>query len=85
MFKERELVEDWQQEEHLRDSYIETIRQLQHGGTNKQPSIINEESLQSNWVGLPDNSTIIQPVENNQIGDVNQQPLILKKLQQIKF
>jgi hypothetical protein len=85
VFKERELVEDWQQEEHLWDSYIETIRQLQHGGTNKQPNIINEESLQSNRVGLPDNSTIIQPVENNQIGDVNQQPLILKKLQQIKF
>jgi hypothetical protein len=37
MFKEREPtkmkgVEEWQQEEHLRDSFIEIVRQLQHSG-----------------------------------------------------
>jgi hypothetical protein len=39
-FKKRELVkakriEDWQQEEHLQDSFIEMVKQLQHGGTDK--------------------------------------------------
>ncbi len=72
MFKERELVKakgakDWQQEEHLQYSFIEIVRQLQHGGINKQPIIINEESLQSNWVGLLDNPIIIQLVKNNKI------------------
>jgi len=35
-------VEDWQQEKCLWDSFIETIKQLQHSGTNKQPIIINQ-------------------------------------------
>ncbi len=50
VFKERELVkgkgvEDRQQEKHLRDSFIEIVKQLQHDGTNKQPNFINEKSL----------------------------------------
>ncbi len=53
MLKERELVktkgvEDWQQEKCLHDSFIETIRQLQHSGAKNQPTTINEGSLQSN-------------------------------------
>ncbi len=41
MFKGRELIkakgiEDWQQEEHLQDSFIKTIRQLQHSKAEKQ-------------------------------------------------
>jgi hypothetical protein len=40
VLKERELVKakgakDWQQEEHLWDSFIEVVKQLQHGGTDK--------------------------------------------------
>ncbi len=55
MFKEREPVKakgakDWQQEEHLWDSFIETIRQLQHNGAKNQPTTINEGLLQSNWL-----------------------------------
>jgi hypothetical protein len=50
VFKEREPIKakgakDWQQENRLLDSFIEIVRQLQHGGTDKQPTIINEESL----------------------------------------
>ncbi len=53
MFKERELVkakgvEDWQQEECLRDLFIEIVRQLQHSGVENQPTTINEGSLQNN-------------------------------------
>jgi hypothetical protein len=48
----------------LRDSFIEIAKQLQNGGIDKQPIIINEESLQSNWARLLDNSTT-QSVENN--------------------
>jgi hypothetical protein len=41
VFKGRELIkakgiEDWQQEEHLQDSFIKTIRQLQHSKAEKQ-------------------------------------------------
>jgi hypothetical protein len=77
VFKEREPVKakgakDWQQEKCLWDSFIEIVRQLQHGGTNKQPTIINEDSLQSNWARLLYNSTTTQLVENNQTGDANQ-------------
>jgi hypothetical protein len=32
--------------------------------------------LQNNWAGLLDDSTTIQPIENNQIGDANQQSVI---------
>ncbi len=85
MFKEKELIkakgtEDWQQKEHLWYSFIEIIRELQHDGIDKQPTIINEESLYGNWVGLPNNSTIIQQIENNQTGDVNQQPMISEQV-----
>jgi len=50
VLKERELVkakgiEDWQWKKRLWDSFIETIRQLQCGGTEKQPTKTNEESL----------------------------------------
>jgi hypothetical protein len=38
-------VEDWQQKKHLQDLNIEIVRQLQHGGTNKQPTTINKEPL----------------------------------------
>jgi len=77
VFKERELVKTkgakkWQQEEHLQDFFIETIRQLQHNGVEKQPAIINEGSLQSNWVRLLDNSTMTQLVVSNQIDEMNQ-------------
>ncbi len=42
MFKKRgpikaKRIENWQQEEHLQDSFIEIVKQLQHGGTDKQP------------------------------------------------
>ncbi len=56
---------------------IETIKQLQHGGIDKQLATINEGLLQSNWVGLLDNFTTIQPGENNQTNETNQQPMIL--------
>jgi hypothetical protein len=50
VFKEREPVKskgskDWQQEERLRDLFIETVRQLQHNGTENQPTTINESLL----------------------------------------
>ncbi len=53
VFQERELlktkgVEEWQQEKHLQDFFIEIIRQLQHSGVDKQPIVINEGSLQNN-------------------------------------
>jgi hypothetical protein len=40
VFKEREPVKikgakEWQQEKHLRDSFIEIPRQLQHSGAKK--------------------------------------------------
>jgi hypothetical protein len=53
VFKERESIkakgaEDWQQKKHIRDSFIENVKHLQNGGIVKQPTIINEESLQMN-------------------------------------
>jgi hypothetical protein len=68
VFKERDLIKakgakNWQQKEHLWDSFIENIRQVQHGGNEKQLATINEGLLQSNWVGLLDNSTTIQSSE----------------------
>jgi hypothetical protein len=36
--------------------------------------------LQNNWARLLDNSTIIQLVKNNQIGDANQQLVILEQV-----
>ncbi len=83
MFKERELVkakgaEEWEQKKHLRNSFIKTIRQLQHNGAEKQPITINESSLQSNWIRLFENPTTIQLVERNQTCEVNQQPVILE-------
>jgi hypothetical protein len=83
VFKERELIkskraEEWQQEEHLRIFFIETIKQLQHSGIEKQPVTVNESSLQNNWVGLLNNPTMTQPVVSNQINEVNQQPVILE-------
>jgi hypothetical protein len=85
VFKERELVKtkgakEWQQEECLHDSVIETIKQLQHSGAKKQHAIINEGSLYNNWAGLPDNSTTIQSVVNNQTGEVNQQLVISEQV-----
>jgi hypothetical protein len=40
VFKERELVktkgvEEWQEKKHLQDSFIETIKQIQHSGAKK--------------------------------------------------
>ncbi len=32
----------------LQDSFIETIKQLQHGENDKQPTTTSKESLQSN-------------------------------------
>ncbi len=76
VFKERESIkakgaEKWQQEKHLQDSFIKTIRQLQHSWAEKQPTTINESSLQSSWVRLLDNPTTIQLVERNQTNEVN--------------
>ncbi len=70
VFKEREPVkakgvEDWQQEEHLRDLFIEIVKQLQRSGVENQPTTINKGSLQNNWVGLPNNPTTTQLVERN--------------------
>jgi hypothetical protein len=81
VFKERDPIKakgakDWQQEKHLWDSFIENIKQVQHGGTKKQLATINEGLLQSNWVGLLDNSTTIQPSENNWTDEINQQLVI---------
>ncbi len=83
MFKERELVntkgvKELQQEECLWDSFIEIVRKLQHSGVEKQVVIINEGSLQSNWVGLPNNPTMTQPIVSNRTSEMNQQPIILK-------
>ncbi len=80
MFKERESieakgVEDWQQEKHLQNLFIEIVRQ-QHSGTENQPSTIHEGSLQNNWDGLPNNPTIVQPIKRNLINEANQQPII---------
>jgi hypothetical protein len=52
VLKERESikakgVEDWQWKEHLWDSFIETVRKLQHGENDKQTTTTNEEPLQS--------------------------------------
>ncbi len=49
MLKEKELVkakgiEDWQWKEHLWNSFIETIRQLQHGGIEKQLATTNKKT-----------------------------------------
>jgi hypothetical protein len=54
VFKERESIKakgakKWQQGKCLQDSFIETIKQLQHSGAEKQPTTINESSLQSSW------------------------------------
>jgi hypothetical protein len=64
-------AKDWQWEECLWDSFIETVRQLQHGGIEKQPTTTNEEPLQNNWAKLLSNTTTIQLVENEQTSDVN--------------
>jgi hypothetical protein len=53
VLKEIELIKakgakDRQQKEHLRDSFIETMRRLHCGGTNKQPTTTNEKPLQNN-------------------------------------
>jgi hypothetical protein len=50
VFKEREPVkvkgtEDWQEEKHLQDSFMETIRELQQGGIDKQHATINKGLL----------------------------------------
>jgi len=50
VFKEREAfkakgVEDWQQKEHLKDLFIEIVKQLQHSGVENKPTTINEGSL----------------------------------------
>ncbi len=49
------------------------MRQLRCDGTNKQPTITNEEPLQNNWARLPNDSSTTQLDENNQTGDVNRQ------------
>jgi hypothetical protein len=84
VFKERELVktkgaEEWQQEECLQD-FIKIVRQLQHSRVERRPVIISEGSLQSNWVGLLNNSTMTQLVISNQTSEVNQQPVISKQV-----
>jgi len=38
-------AKEWQQEEHRLDFFIETIKQLQHSGAEKQHATINEGSL----------------------------------------
>jgi hypothetical protein len=50
MLKEKELVkakgvEYWQLEECLWDSFIDTIRYLQHDDNDKQPNTITKEQL----------------------------------------
>jgi hypothetical protein len=85
MLKERESVKakgvkDWQQDEHLRNLYIEIVRQLQHSGARKQPTTINEGSLQSNWARLPNNLTMTQPIKNNRISETNHQLVILEQV-----
>jgi hypothetical protein len=44
-------------------------------GLKKQHATVNEGSLQSNWA-LFDNPTTSQLIENNQIGEMNQQFII---------
>jgi hypothetical protein len=51
--------------------FIDIVRQLHHSGAEKQNATINESSLQSNWVGLPNNPATIQPVERNQTSEAN--------------
>ncbi len=53
MLKERELIkakgiEIWQEKKCLQGHLLKLSKQLQNGGIDKQPTIINEESLQSN-------------------------------------
>jgi prephenate dehydrogenase len=50
VLKDRKLVKakgakDWQREERLHDSFVKIVKQLQRGGTNKQPTITNKEPL----------------------------------------
>jgi hypothetical protein len=66
VLKEKELVKtkgvkEWQQEECIWDSFIETIKHYNIVGlkTNLLPS----GSLQSNWVGLLDNLATTQPMK----------------------
>jgi hypothetical protein len=40
-----EGAKEWQQEKHMRDSFIKIVKQLQHSGVEKQPTTINEGSL----------------------------------------
>jgi hypothetical protein len=84
VFKERELVkikwaEKWQQEELLWDPFIESIK-LKHSGAKKQPTTINEGSLQTNWARLPNNPTMTQPTISNRISEVIQQLVISKQV-----
>jgi len=60
--------------------FIETVKQLQHSGAGKQPTTINEGSLQSNWAGLPNNPTMTQPIKNNWISEANHQLVISKQV-----
>jgi hypothetical protein len=57
VLKEKELVKakgtkDWQWKKHLWNSFIETIRQLQHGGIEKQPATTNKKTTikQLGWI-----------------------------------
>ncbi len=47
------------------DPFNETERQLQCGGIEKQPTTTNEKPLRNNWVGLLNNTSTVQSVENN--------------------
>jgi hypothetical protein len=55
VFKERELVktkgvEEWQQEKHLRNFFIEIIKQLQHSGVEKNLQLLMK--VQCKIIGL---------------------------------
>jgi hypothetical protein len=54
------VIANWQTNEQMQDSFVHTIRKLQHGENNVQTPNDHNGPLQSNWVGLTDSTH--QPV-----------------------
>jgi hypothetical protein len=66
----------------MRDSFVHTIKKLLHGENNVQAPSDHNGPLQSNWVGLLDNTH--QPITSQPLVELSTQLMMLEKtLEQI--
>ncbi len=71
-------------EERLCDSFVEIVRQLQHGKNEKQTTMTPSEPLQLTWARLLKTTNVNQMIESNQTSEMFSQLMNLELMKKIK-